>query len=143
MSATETVPAAKEAISTGEAPAAIGPYSQAIRAGGMLFVSGQLPISPGAAAGTPLPTAFAEQTAQALANLRAVVEAGGLTLDDVVKTTIFTTDLTRFGEINDAYASVFSSPTPPARATVQVAALPAGAGVEIEAVAVRGAGVHG
>ena len=122
----------KAAVCSAEAPAAIGPYSQAIRAGGFLFVSGQVPLDP--RTGTLVPGGVAEQTQRVLDNLAAVLRAGGLTLAEVVKTTVFMTDLGRFAEMNEVYAKAFPAPAP-ARATVQVSALPRGAQVEIEAVA--------
>jgi len=123
------------AVGSDAAPAAIGPYSQAVRAGDLLFISGQLPADPGAPPDAAFPASFAAQTTRALANVTAILEAAGLTTSSVVKTTIFTTDLGRFAEINEAYADYFDGPVLPARATVGVAALPKGAGVEIEAVA--------
>ncbi|MCW3492608.1 Rid family detoxifying hydrolase [Microbacterium sp. SSM24] len=124
----------KTAISTDLAPAAVGPYSQAIRVGDLLFVSGQLPLDP-AAPGDPAPDSFGRQTEMALSNLRAVVEASGLGVDDIARTTIYVTDLSRFDEVNQAYASFFSGVVPPARCTVEVAALPKNVGVEIDAIA--------
>ncbi|MHB0912002.1 MAG: RidA family protein [Armatimonadota bacterium] len=123
----------KEIISTTTAPAAIGPYSQAVRAGKMLFASGQIPLDP--QTGEIVGETAAEQARQALANLLQVLQAGGTTLDQVVKTTIFMVDLSEFAAVNEVYAEVFAE-NPPARSTVQVAALPRGARVEIEAVAV-------
>jgi 2-iminobutanoate/2-iminopropanoate deaminase len=125
--------AAKSAVATKEAPAAIGPYSQGIAAGNLVFVSGQIPL---AADGEPVPGGIPEQTERCLKNLAAVLSAAGLSLADVVKTTVFMTDLSLFAAMNEVYARHFSAPFP-ARAAVQVAALPKGAGVEIEAVAVR------
>lgn len=122
----------KEALTTSRAPAAIGPYSQAIRAGGFLFVSGQVPVDP--ASGTVVAGGVAAQTERALTSLAAILEEAGSGLDRVVKTTVFMTDLGRFAEMNEVYARFFPQ-DPPARATVQVAALPRGVGVEIEAVA--------
>jgi 2-iminobutanoate/2-iminopropanoate deaminase len=124
---------AREAVVTAKAPAAIGPYSQGVAAGGLVFVSGQIPLK---ADGAPVAGSVAEQTGQCLANLREVLAAAGLDLSAVAKTTVFMTDLSRFAEMNEVYARHFSPPFP-ARAAVQVAALPKGAGVEIEAVAVR------
>lgn len=123
----------KQVISTTDAPAAIGPYSQAIRAGNMLFVSGQIPLDP--QTGEMVGTTAAEQARQVLSNLRAVLQAVGASLDNVVKTTIFLTDLGQFGEVNAVYTEFFPQ-NPPARSTVQVSALPRGAQVEIEAIAV-------
>lgn len=122
----------KQVIQTTSAPAAIGPYSQAIRCGSFLFVSGQIPLHP--ETGEIVGDTAAEQARQVLRNLQAVLEAGGASLQQVVKTTIFLTDLNQFAAVNAVYAEFFPS-EPPARSTVQVAALPRGAQVEIEAVA--------
>lgn len=124
----------KQAIATPTAPAAIGPYSQGVTAGGTAYVSGQLPIDPatGAFAGEDA----AAQARQSLANIRAILAAAGLTMDDVAKTTVYLADIADFAAVNEAYAEFFSAPFP-ARAAFQVAALPRGAKVEIEAVAVR------
>jgi len=116
------------------APEAQGPYSQAIKIKGMLFCSGQLPIDP--MSGNLVTDSVAEQTQRVMENLKAVVEASGFTLDDIVKTTIFITDLSFFSEVNKVYESYFKE-TFPARSTVQVSALPKGASVEIEAIAYR------
>lgn len=123
----------KQVISTADAPAAIGPYSQAIRAGNMLFVSGQIPLNP--QTGEIVGATAAEQARQVLNNLKAVLQAAGTSLDNVVKTTIFLTDLTQFADVNAVYAEFFPQ-SPPARSTVQVASLPRGAQVEIEAIAI-------
>jgi len=120
-------------VITPKAPAAIGPYSQGIAAGDLVFVSGQTPLR---ADGTLVDGSVAEQTEQCLKNILEVLLAAGLTMDAVVKTTVYMTDLGRFAEMNEVYAKRFNAPFP-ARATVQVAALPKGAGVEIDAVAVR------
>jgi 2-iminobutanoate/2-iminopropanoate deaminase len=120
-------------IITAKAPGAIGPYSQGISSGEMVFVSGQTPLLPD---GTMAKGGVAEQTEQCLANIRAVLVGAGLTMNDVVKTTVFLTDLGKFAEMNAVYAKQFKSPYP-ARSTVQVSALPKAADVEIEAVAVR------
>ena len=122
----------RERIQTDNAPAAIGPYSQAIKAGGFVFVSGQIPIDP--QTGEFVPGGIAEQTRQVLKNLAAVLEAAGSSLDRVVKTTVFLADMKEFSGMNEVYATFFSSP-PPARATVAAAGLPRDARVEIEAVA--------
>ncbi len=119
-------------IATRQAPEAVGPYAQAVQAGGFIFCSGQLGLDP---AGGPLAADTAAQTRQALANLRAVLDAAGSGLDAVVKTTVFLTDLADFAAVNAVYAEAFGAHRP-ARACVQVAALPKGAKVEIEAVAV-------
>lgn len=128
-----------KAIATTDAPAAIGPYSQAIstagtppQASGFLFTSGQLPIDP--ATGAFVPGAIAEQTEQVLKNLQAVVEAGGGTLGNVVKTTVFLKNMNDFAAMNDVYARFFTN-RPPARSTIEVARLPKDAMIEIEAVA--------
>jgi 2-iminobutanoate/2-iminopropanoate deaminase len=120
-------------VSTEAAPAAIGPYSQGLACGDLLFISGQLPIDP--ASGELIEGTIEEKTRRVLDNLRAVAEAAGGGLKDVVKTTVFLKDMNDFGAMNSAYAEYFTE-TPPARAAVQVAALPKGADIEIEAVAV-------
>lgn len=122
----------KSAVSTQKAPAAIGPYSQAIKAGNLIFVSGQLPIKP--ATGQILNGAIEEQTEQVLRNIQAILEAAGASLENVVKTTLFIRDMNDFPKINETYAKFFKT-CPPARATVQVARLPKDAGIEIEAIA--------
>ncbi|MBE3550117.1 MAG: RidA family protein [Brockia lithotrophica] len=120
-------------ISVSEAPAAIGPYSQAVESEGCLFVSGQIPLTP---SGELVQGDIARETRQALENIRAILVGAGYRLEDVVKTTIYLTDLSSFGEVNEAYAAFFGDHRP-ARVTVGVAALPRGARVEIEAIAVR------
>ena len=122
----------RERIQTDNAPAAIGPYSQAIKAGGFVFVSGQIPIDPGT--GQFVEGGIAEQTRQVLTNVKAVLEAAGSGLDRVVKTTVFLADMKEFGGMNEVYSIFFSEP-PPARATVAAAGLPRDARVEIEVVA--------
>lgn len=122
-------------ISTGGAPAAIGPYSQAVVAGGLVFASGQIPLDP--ATGELVSGGAAAQAERALASLRAVLEAAGSGLHRVVKTTVYLADLADFAAVNAVYAGYFPA-NPPARSTVQVAALPRGAAVEIEAVALAG-----
>ena len=119
-------------VETSEAPAAIGPYSQAIKANGFLFISGQIPLDPKTGQMTAMDVAA--QTNQVMENLKAILDSEGLTFADVVKTTIYLTDMTDFGRVNEAYGAYFES-DPPARATVQAAGLPKGARVEIEAVA--------
>jgi len=119
-------------VETSDAPQAIGPYSQAIKANGFLFASGQISLDP--ENGQMTATDVVAQTHRVMGNLKAVLAAEGLTFADVVKTTLFLTDLGDFQRVNDAYATYFES-DPPARSTVQVAALPKGAKVEIEAVA--------
>jgi 2-iminobutanoate/2-iminopropanoate deaminase len=123
----------RTAISTRDAPAAVGPYSQAIRSGELVFTAGQLGIVPGT-------KQFASpdiegQTRQALANLQAVLSAAGSSLDQVIKTTVFLQDIDEFSRMNGVYAEFFPA-VPPARSAVQVAALPLGGRVEIEAIAV-------
>lgn len=122
------------AVATDGAPAAIGPYSQAILAGDLVFASGQVALAP--ATGALVGATAAEQCTQAMRNLAAVLEAAGSGLDRIVKTTVFLVDLADFAEVNAAYAVALGHPqAPPARATVQVAALPKGARVEIDAIA--------
>lgn len=125
----------KTVIATVDAPAAIGPYSQAIRAGETLFCSGQIPIDP--ATGELVAGGIKEQTAQVLKNVKAVLGAAGLSPAHVVKTTVFLKDLGDFAVMNELYATVFAAEgaVPPARSTVQVAALPKGSLVEIECLA--------
>lgn len=123
----------KVVIETSAAPQAIGPYSQAIKANGFLFISGQIPIDP--ETGQMSAVDVVAQTKQVMQNLGAILNAEGLGFKDVVKTTVFLTDLTEFTRVNETYGSYFES-APPARATVQVAALPKGAKVEVEAIAV-------
>ncbi|GIV08362.1 MAG: endoribonuclease [Fimbriimonadales bacterium] len=125
----------KQAILSQDAPAPIGPYSQAVRVGDWIFISGQIPIDP--ATGKMITGGVATQTKQVLQNLQAVLTAVGLNLDSIVKTTIYMTDLNLFAELNEVYANYFHPPFP-ARATVQVSALPMGAQVEIEAIAYAG-----
>ena len=123
----------KVAISTDQAPAAIGPYTQALAVGPFVFVSGQIPLDP---QGNLVKGDIVVQTCQVIANLKAVLAAAGLTLKDVVKTTVFLADLADFQEMNRAYAEFFPG-HPPARSTVQVAGLPRGASIEIEAIAAK------
>ncbi|MDR0446658.1 MAG: RidA family protein [Oscillospiraceae bacterium] len=123
---------AKKVITTNNAPAAIGPYSQGISAGGFVFVSGQLPIDP--ATGELAPGGVSEQTERSIKNVKAVLEAAGLTLGDVLKTTVFLKDMNDFAAMNAVYAAHFTSDCP-ARAAVEVARLPKDALVEIEAIA--------
>jgi 2-iminobutanoate/2-iminopropanoate deaminase len=124
-----------DVIATNDAPAAIGPYSQAIRTGEMVFLSGQIPLDP--KTGQMVTGEIAAQTERVMQNLDAVLRAAGCTFDNVVRTTIYLTDLADFQTVNEIYGRAFSK-TKPARATVQVAALPRGANVEIDAIAVRG-----
>jgi 2-iminobutanoate/2-iminopropanoate deaminase len=123
----------KDIIATDRAPQAIGPYSQAIRAGNLVFASGQIPIDPGT--GEFVSGGITEQTEQVLRNLSAVFEAAGLGLNQVVKTTVFLVDMDDFVAMNEVYGRFFAQ-QPPARATVQAARLPRDARVEIEAIAV-------
>jgi 2-iminobutanoate/2-iminopropanoate deaminase len=122
----------KRAISTDRAPAAIGPYSQAIAAGDLLFLSGQIPLDP--ASGTLVNGSIEDETRRVMDNLRAVLSAADRTCDDLVKTTIYLTDMGDFAAVNQIYAEYFTT-TPPARATVQVAGLPKGVRVEIDGIA--------
>lgn len=124
----------KSVVYTSAAPAAVGPYSQAIAAGDLIFLSGQLPLDP--ETGRFPSEDVAEQTAQSLQNIRAVLAQAGLTLDAVVKTTVLLQDIADFDAMNKVYAGFFTTDCP-ARSAFQVAALPKGAKVEIEAVAVR------
>lgn len=124
----------KTAIVAEKAPAALGPYSAAISTGAFVYCSGQTPIVP--ATGELAEGGIAEQTEQVLANVSAVLEAAGLSLADIVKTTVFLTDMNDFATMNAVYAEHFAEPYP-ARSAVAVAALPKGASVEIEVVAVR------
>ena len=124
---------AKQVINTSGAPAAIGPYSQGIRIGNYLFLSGQIPLDP--ATGNIVVETAAEQAKQVLKNIEAILNEASATPADVVKTTIFLTDLSEFAAVNEVYGGFFKS-DPPARSTVQVGALPKGARVEIEAIAV-------
>lgn len=125
----------KHIVVTGEAPAAIGPYSVGVWAGDLLFVSGQTPIDP--STGTVDATTAAAQTHQAIKNVRAILAAAGLTLDNVVKSTLFIKDMGEFSTINEIYASYFTAPYP-ARSCVEVARLPRDVLVELEVVAARG-----
>lgn len=124
---------AARALASDKAPAAIGPYSQAVAAGNLVFVSGQLPLDP--ATGAFVPGGAAEQAGQAIANIEAILEVSGLHLEDVVKTTVLLADLADFEAVNAVYARHFCGSVLPARAAFQVAGLPKGALVEIEAVA--------
>jgi 2-iminobutanoate/2-iminopropanoate deaminase len=122
----------KQPLSTSEAPAAIGPYSQAIAAGGFLFISGQIPLDP--ASGQIVPGGITEQTHQVLKNLGAILAAGGRSYADVVKTTVYLADMSEFATMNAVYATYFAAPYP-ARATVEAARLPRDVKVEIELIA--------
>ena len=122
----------KSVIATDQAPGAIGPFSQAIRAGNLLFVSGQLPLDP--ATGT-FPADVSEQTRQSLTNAKAILEAAGSSMEQVVKTTVFLSDMNNFGTMNAVYATFFTEGAYPARSAVEVARLPKDALVEIEVIA--------
>lgn len=123
----------KEIVSTGEAPKAVGPYSQAVSCGGLLFCSGQIPLDP--ATGKLVEGGVREQTERALKNLEAVLRAGNSGRSAVVKTTVYLLDMGEFQAMNEVYKSFFPE-DPPARVTVQVSGLPAGARVEIDAVGI-------
>ena len=125
----------REIIKIEGAPAAIGPYSQAVRANGFIFASGQIPLDP--QTGEFVGGGVAEQTEQVMRNLRAVLEAAGSGLDRIVKTTVFLADMNDFAAMNEVYGRYFTE-DPPARATVQAARLPRDARVEIEAIALAG-----
>jgi len=122
----------RDAISTEAAPRAIGPYSQAVRAGSLVFVSGQIPLDP--ATGAMIDGDIAAQTHRVFSNLRAILEAAGTSLDHVVRATVYLADMNDFAVVNEVYGSYFSSPAP-ARATVQAARLPRDARVEIDVIA--------
>ena len=122
----------KRQIQTSEAPAAIGPYSQAVQAGNFIFYSGQIPLNP--QTGDLVEGGIAAQARQVMANIGAMLKASGRSFDDIVKTTIYLTDLADFGAVNQIYGDFFGD-VPPARACVQVSALPKGADIEIEWIA--------
>lgn len=125
----------RKVIATSDAPTAVGPYSQAIRIGnGLIYVSGQIPLDPDPVAGKTIAGGIEEQTVRVLENLKAILEAGESSLQNVVKTTVYLTDLNDFAAVNTIYAKYFPV-DPPARVCVQVAALPLGAKIEIDAVA--------
>lgn len=123
----------KKVIATSEAPAAVGPYSQAIAVGNLLFCAGQIPLDP--ATGELIEGDVTAQTERVIANLKGVLAANGMTLENVVKTTVFLTDLGNFAKMNEVYSRHFAAPFP-ARSTIQVAGLPKASQVEIEATAV-------
>jgi 2-iminobutanoate/2-iminopropanoate deaminase len=123
----------KKIIKTGAAPAPIGPYNQAVKTGHLLFTSGQIPVNP--ETGIKVEGGIREQTIQVLENLKAVLEAEGADLSNAIKTTVFLQDMGDFAEFNSVYAEYFGEETAPARSTIQVAALPIGALVEIELIA--------
>jgi 2-iminobutanoate/2-iminopropanoate deaminase len=122
----------RQAVSTASAPKAIGPYSQAVRAGSLLFVSGQVPIDPDT--GQIVAGDIGVQTHRVFQNIGEILKAGGATFDHVVRTTVFLADMNDFAAMNDAYATYFTAPAP-ARATVQVSRLPKDARVEIDVIA--------
>jgi 2-iminobutanoate/2-iminopropanoate deaminase len=122
----------RQAVSTASAPKAIGPYSQAVRAGALLFVSGQVPLDP--ATGQLVDGDIAAQTHRVFQNLGEILKAGGASFDHVVRTTVFLADLNDFAAMNEVYATYFTSPAP-ARATVQVSRLPRDARIEIDVIA--------
>jgi len=122
----------RQAVSSEAAPKAIGPYSQAIRAGSLLFVSGQIPIDP--ATGALVDGDIATQTHRVFANLRAILQAAGVSFDQVVRTTVYLADMNDFATVNEVYGTYFTQPAP-ARATVQAARLPKDARVEIDVIA--------
>jgi 2-iminobutanoate/2-iminopropanoate deaminase len=122
----------RQAVSTPAAPAAIGPYSQAVRAGTLLFVSGQIPLDPETS--TMVDGDIAVQTHRVLRNLAAILEAAGSSLDRVVRTTVYLADMNDFAAMNEVYGTYFASPAP-ARATIQAARLPKDARVEIDVIA--------
>ncbi|MBN2358419.1 MAG: RidA family protein [Deltaproteobacteria bacterium] len=124
----------RSAVTTEAAPRAIGPYAQAIAAGNLVFCSGQIPLDPGS--GDLITGSIEIETKRVVDNLEAVLAAAGCRLADVVKTTIFLTDMGHFADVNRIYGERFGA-APPARSTIQVAALPKGARVEIEAIAIR------
>ena len=124
----------KKVISTSKAPAAIGPYSQAIQVGNLVFASGQIPIDP--ATGSFVEGGVKEQARQSLTNVKVILDEAGLTLDNVVKTTVFLADMNDFADVNAVYAEFFAEPYP-ARSAVAVKTLPKGALVEIEVIAAQ------
>ncbi|OIO02718.1 MAG: reactive intermediate/imine deaminase [Elusimicrobia bacterium CG_4_10_14_0_2_um_filter_56_8] len=124
----------KKIISTDKAPSAIGPYSQAVEAGGLIFISGQLPIDP--SGGNMAPADIKAQTEAVIKNLEGILRSEGLGLENIVKTTVYMADLGQFAQMNEVYGGFFGV-NPPARATIEVKALPKAALVEIEAIAAR------
>lgn len=124
----------KTIVSTEKAPAAIGPYAQAVEKGGLIFTSGQLPIDPATGA---FPAGIEAQTAQSLTNVRAILAAAGVSMDAVLKTTVFLSDMNDFAAMNKVYATFFSEGCFPARSAVQAARLPKDALVEIEVIAAK------
>lgn len=124
----------KQVVSTDRAPAAIGPYAQAVTLNGLIITSGQLPIDPATGA---FPEGIQAQTRQSLTNVKAILEAAGSSMDKVVKTTVFLSDMNNFGAMNEVYATFFGEGGYPARSAVEVARLPKDALVEIEVIAVK------
>ncbi len=124
----------KHIIATEKAPAAIGPYSQAIDCGALLITSGQIPVDPATGA---MPEGITAQTRQSLTNVKAILEKAGLTMDNVIKTTVFLQNMGDFAAMNAVYAEFFTEGSYPARSAVEVAALPKGALVEIEAICAK------
>jgi 2-iminobutanoate/2-iminopropanoate deaminase len=122
----------REAVSTSSAPAAIGPYSQAVRAGSLLFVSGQIPLDPATA--TIVEGGIAAQTHRVFRNLAGILEAAGASFDRVVRTTVYLADMSDFAAMNEVYGTYFTSPAP-ARSTIQAARLPRDARIEIDVIA--------
>ena len=123
----------KSILRTSQAPAAIGPYNQAVITGNRLYTAGQIPLDP--ATGQLVEGDFKDRVRRVMHNLEAILQAGGTHFENVVKTTIFVTDLGQFAELNEVYAEFFEAETAPARSTVEVAALPLGTDVEIEMIA--------
>lgn len=124
----------KQIVNTSNAPAAIGPYAQAVAIDGLIITSGQLPINPATGA---FPEGIAEQTRQSLTNVKAILAEAGVSMDQVIKTTVFLSDMNNFGAMNEVYATFFSEGSYPARSAVEVARLPKDALVEIEVIAVK------
>ena len=122
----------KEIIATNKAPSAIGPYSQGIKANGFVFTSGQIPLDPATRA---FPEGIKAQTRQSLLNVKAILEQAGTSIDKVIKTTVFLSDMNNFAAMNEVYAEIFGSSNHPSRSAVQVARLPKDALVEIEVIA--------
>ena len=124
----------KKIVNTNQAPAAIGPYAQAVEIDGLVITSGQLPIDPATGA---FPDGIAEQTRQSLTNVKSILAEAGLDMDKVIKTTVFLSDMNNFGAMNEVYATFFGEGGYPARSAVEVARLPKDALVEIEVIAVK------
>ena len=122
----------KEIIATNKAPSAIGPYSQGIKANGFVFTSGQIPLDPATGA---FPEGIKAQTRQSLLNVKAILEQAGTSIDKVIKTTVFLSDMNNFAEMNKVYSEIFGTENHPGRSAVQVARLPKDGLVEIEAIA--------